>query len=82
MISKYIIQCVSPEGITLTTYGGYFLPYNTEFDLLASDTNDSIRANDYVTARTMCEDTGFEIAQRIIDGTIIIVSALEIEDQI
>lgn len=64
----YKIRCAKAGGVTLTGYGQRAFTQGEELDLLADGIPDTIRANDYSTATHMCEDLGFELAQRIAAG--------------
>lgn len=67
-LGSYKIKCIKVGGVTLTNYGQYEFSEDEEIDLLDSELPDTIRVGNYLTAQNMCEDIGFEIAQRIQAG--------------
>lgn len=73
-LGEYKIQCVKPGGDTLANYGGFVAAQDQIIDLLDESTPSAVRAFDYWTARTMCEDTAFELAQKIAAGSWKLVS--------
>ena len=77
----YSIRCIRPGGRTLTNYGQYAFTEGEVLDLLAETTPDTIKANDYSTARTMCEDIGFELAQRIAAGEFVVAERVAPDEQ-
>jgi len=68
----YKIKCVKVGGHTLTGYGQYAFSENEEIDLLAQSTPPTLRAGTHHTAKAMCEDTTYEIAQLIAAGDFIV----------
>lgn len=68
----YKIKCVKPGGCTLTNYGQYSFSENEEIDLMDQNLPDTLRCGNWWTARTMCTDTGYEIAQLIEAGGFIV----------
>lgn len=74
-LGVYKIKCVNPGGCTLTKYGQYAFSENEEIDLLDPGLPDTIRCSNWWTAKTMCTDTGYEIAQRIVAGEFIVTEA-------
>ncbi|HSC28981.1 MAG TPA: hypothetical protein VLD67_17025 [Vicinamibacterales bacterium] len=73
-LGEYVVKCIKPGGDTLSTYGDFAATQDQSIDLLADSTPDSLRAGSYWTAQTMCEDPGFELAQKIAAGTWQVVS--------
>ena len=67
-IGQYVVKCVKPGGDTLTTYS-FAAAQDQVVDLLDAGTPANLRAGSYWTAQTMCEDTGFELAQKIAAGS-------------
>jgi hypothetical protein len=55
-------------GDTLELYG-FTAIEGQEVDLLSESTPDTLRAADFDTAVNMANDTGFELAQKISNGT-------------
>ena len=72
-VGKYIIRCIKSGGVTLTNYGQKYFAEEEELDLLNELAPSTIKASDFSTASNMCEDSGFELAQRIASGEFIIV---------
>ena len=68
----YKIKCVKPGGHTLINYGQYSFSENEEIDLMDQNLPDTLRCGNWWTARTMCTDTGYEIAQLIEAGDFIV----------
>lgn len=66
-IGEYTVKCVKPGGDTLATYS-FTATQDQVVNLLDEATPANLRAGSYWTAQTMCEDTGFELAQKIRDG--------------
>lgn len=76
-IGEYVIKCVKPGGDTLALYGNFAATEGQVINLLDAGTDDRIRAGGYWTAQNMCEDVGFELAQKIKAGTWQLVSKRE-----
>ena len=75
---QYVVKCVKPGGDTLALYG-FAATENQVVDLLDAGTPANIRAGSFWTAQTMCEDVGFELAQKIRDGLWVVVTRREPE---
>jgi hypothetical protein len=69
---KYVVKCVKPGGDTLALYN-FAATEGQAVDLLDAATDASIRAAQFWTAANMCEDQGFELAQKIAAGSWIVV---------
>ena len=74
-LGTYKIECIRPGGYTLTNYGQYSFSENEEIDLMDQNLPDTIRCGSWWTARTMCTDMGYEIAQLIASGDFIVTEA-------
>ena len=71
-LGSYIVKCVKPGGDSLALYG-FTASEAQEGDLLDPATPDNIRAIDFITADNMCRDPGLELAQKIKQGTWVVV---------
>jgi hypothetical protein len=71
-LGEYRIKCVKQGGETVPIYD-YGALEGEELDLLDPELPDTLRAADYQTACNMCEDVGFPLAQRIADGSWVLV---------
>ena len=68
LTGEYRIKCVKAGGYTMTKYGGYTWGQDEEQNLLESGLPDTLRAGTFSTAKNMCEDTTYELAQGIVAG--------------
>jgi hypothetical protein len=74
-LGEYVVKAVDGD-VTLnpTPYGSYTFLDGVEVDLLSESTDTRVRAwPNWGNAQVMCEDTGFEIAQRIVAGELAVV---------
>jgi hypothetical protein len=63
---EYKIRCMKVGGDTLSTYS-FSATEGQVVDLVGADAPVQLKT-DFWTAANMCEDTGFEIAQKIKSG--------------
>jgi hypothetical protein len=71
-VGEYVVKCVKPGGDTLALYN-FAATEGQVIDLLDAGTDEKIRAGGFWTAQNMCEDLGFELAQKIVAGTWFVV---------
>ena len=71
-LGVYKIQCANPSGCTLANYGQFSFSDGYEIDLMDQTLPETIRCGDWYTADNMCRDTGFEMAQLIQSGDLIV----------
>ncbi len=72
---SHVIKCVKVGGLALNGFGGYTFTQDEQVDLMDENLDARIRAYpNYATALNMTTDTGFEFAQHVATGDIIVVS--------
>lgn len=74
-LGSHVVKCVKVGGLTLTGFGGYAFIQDQQVDLMDENLDARIRAYpNYETAVNMTTDTGFEFAQHVAAGDIVVVS--------
>lgn len=70
-----IVKCIKADGYTMTDYGQYSWDEGEERSILHDmSLPDTLRANDFSTAKTMVIDLNYELAQCIQNGDFEVVS--------
>jgi hypothetical protein len=69
----YKLKCVKTGGVVLANYHNYPLAKDEEIDLLDQGLSVNIKFTDFNAARNACEDSGFELAQRIAAGELVVL---------
>lgn len=72
-LGEYVVKCLKAGGDTLATYS-FAATEGQVVALVGDDAPAAVKALDYWTAATMCEDAAFELAQKIAAGSWEVVS--------
>ena len=74
-LGSHVVKCVKVGGLTLNGFGQYAFAEDEQVDLMDENLDARIRAYpNYATALNMTTDTGFEFAQHVAAGDIVVVS--------